>query len=511
MKKTTAYIRIMAILLCLMMTMVMVASCGGKTNPPDTTGSGTGDNAATTAPSEDDDKTQVDYRTLLPEGKYDWAEVNVLCMDSREATLTYDDEASANVFQKAIMTRNTSIEERFEVELKFSAKSGGMETFNGFVTKDAMSGTASFDIVMPDYYYKLETTGYFVNLCKYDYILNFDNEYWVSGWNDKATINNTMFSAVGFLNNDIMSSCEVVYCNEYVALDLGIQGQVYEAVKNKTWTLETMMSMMEMYSNDTTGDGWGPEDIYGLTYNLWSGRAILAGCGLKLVSIDGDNISFSIVNETNLKIFDKVKTFLTGTNYSYYGGGAGVYDGHERGERWVFGQSRALFNVNSFGTAEFWNVNMELNADAYAMYPLPMLDSTQADYITPMMGTAVQMILSNANDVEMSAKILEAWNILSYLDTRPVYYNQMLKSRYSASPQVAEMVDLIISKLDIDFAFINSAHFGYIADAPFDLIDPDNAQGASGKGYASYMGPYSQRMDGYLADYLKAYGVGANE
>lgn len=512
MKKTTAFTRILAILLCLMMATVLFASCGGKTNPPTEPTGTTAGGDATQAPgnSGDDGKVEVDYRTLLPEGTFDWEKLTVLCMDSREEQLAYDDAENANAFQKAIIARNAFMEEKYEIEFDFVAKAGGMETFNAEVTKDALAGTATFDIVMPDYYYKLETSGYFVNLCEYDNILNFENDYWVSGWNDKVIISNTMFSAVGFLNNDILSSCEVVFCNEYVAMDLGIQGQVYDAVKNKTWTLETMMSLMEMNSNDTEGDGWGPEDVYGLTYNLWSGRALLAGCGLKLVTMEDGEISFLITSENNINVFNKVKTFLTGTNYSYYGGGAGVYDTHERGERWIFGGSRALFNVNNFGTANFWNVNMQLNADAYAMYPLPMLDSTQADYITPIMGTAVQMILKNADNIEMSAKIMEAWNILSYLDTRPAYYDQMLKSKYSATPKVAEMVDLIVSKLDISFEFINSAHFGYIADAPFDLIDPNNAAGAAGKGFASHMGPYSQAMDKYLTDYLKAYGVGVS-
>ncbi|MGM9683546.1 MAG: hypothetical protein ACI3XQ_08100, partial [Eubacteriales bacterium] len=452
MKKINKSLRLLSLFLVVLMVSSLIVSCGKGKNEEETTTEGGSGNVSTTESVSGDGETEpIDYRTLMPEADYDGVQVDILYLDGRDEALFCDQE-DKDTFGKEVALRNDYIEDKYNVDLNF-LMARGESGFHSECNAAIMSGDSPYDIVMPDFYYRLETTGYFVNLRDYSSILKFDNPYWVSKWNDNATINGRLYSAVGYMGTDFISACEAIFCNEYVAKDLKLGNQVYEAVKNKTWTLETMLGMMKKNSSDVSGDGvWDTNDNYGLAYNLWGGRALLSGCGLWLSEFNDGMPEFTLVTDKNINVFDTVKAFLCDNEYCYYGGSGTKYDTPSTGDRWVFMNGRALFETMCLSYAK--NLSQQWNAEGYGMYPMPMLDTDQEDYITPLRGSITQMIMLNAEDIEMSATILEAFNILSYTDLRTVYLDDMLKSRYSGSPQIAEMVDLIVDKVNVDFAYI---------------------------------------------------------
>lgn len=89
--------------------------------------------------------------------------------------------------------------------------------------------------------------------------------------------------------------------------------------------------------------------------------------------------------------------------------------------------------------------------------------------------------------------------IRRYEDVKPVYYDKGLKLRYSADGDTAKMVDLIVSKINVDFAFINSSNFGAIADKPFDMIVAEN------RNYVSSMKKYVDTFEQNLKNFYDAY------
>lgn len=483
-------------MLALLMTIAVFASCKKDTEDEETTG---GANTTVTTSGGGDD-VEIDYRALLPEAYYDNCDFNVLAVDGRQSMFEYqgDSLADADILAEAIYTRNTYVEDTYGVTFSFTWPKSRAE-YNSAVAAAVASGDCEYDLVLPDYYYGVETTGYLQNLKQFE-VLRFENPYWAAGWNDKAELNGIMYSAVGYYNLDLMSSAMAIFCNEYVAKDLKISEDIFNTVKSGNWTLETMKEYMKQYTEDYGNDGvYDFNDTYGLGYNLWSGRAFLAACGLELARFENGTVTFQITSQTNSDIFDAVNEFLTSDNLSYYGGRSGwdAFDG-DKGDRKVFEAGRALFEAYTVN----YGSTVGQKFEQFSIYPMPKLNEDQKSFITPLLGSCVQGILKGAKNPEMSATILETLNILSYLDVRPVYYDKILKTRFQNSAEKAEIMDVIISSVKVNFEFINTAYFSSIADKPFDALDPKKETELGGKGYFSAMGPVEKAAKIQLENFL---------
>lgn len=436
----------------------------------------------------------ISYRDLLPVAQYDEADVNILVMTGRSWQYGLDD-AATDACSKEIISRNSRIEERYHVYLNYIPTDKGWGGFHEQCRNDLYSERAAFDITSPDYYYQCETSGYFADLATFD-VIRLGNPYWVDGWNRSSTVNGKIFTALSYLTLDAISSAQVLFMNNYFAEDLLIDvAALKQSVYNGSWTLDDMLTYMRLASVDN-GDGeWTFEDRYGLSYNLWGGRAMLWSAGLVLSEISEDGtISQTYTASRNVDIFQKLYQFFNSNPYSYYGGGAGSVES-PKGAEALFFANRALFDSNKLGNATLISKNL----DSFSLLPMPKYDETQTDYVISSGGCSVFGIMKTAKNPDMSATILEALSILSYEDVRPVYYEDSLKLRYSTDSDTAKMLDFIMARFQIDFAFINSINFGDPAAKPFDLILDYN------RNYVSEMKKLVDSFEGNLKAFRDAY------
>ncbi|MGM9682429.1 MAG: hypothetical protein ACI3XQ_02400 [Eubacteriales bacterium] len=484
------HVKLLALLMSVLMlaaSVTTLASCKkGDQTTDDTTAS------TTTAPANTDGE-DIDYKTLLPEATFDGADFNILIMGSRAAQFIAD-ECDIDVIKDELVARDKFVEEKYDIYLNIDTEYGGWSAFHQQCQTDLWAGTAQYDIISPDYYYMTETAGYFLNLADYD-VIHFENPYFVDGWNKSATINGKIFTAVSYLTLDPISAARILCINNYFAEDINIDvDEIKKKVYNGEWTLEEMQIYMSMASSDN-GDGiWDFDDKYGLGYNLWGGRAMLWSAGLKLSEINDDGtISQTFVSDRNVDIFQAIYKFFDNA-YCYYGGGANESDG-AKGDIAQFYSGRSLFLTTAMGSLT--KISKEL--DSFSVLPHPKFDTAQDDYITSMTGSVVFGIMKTAKDPVMSATILEALSILNYEDIRPAYYDSGLKLRYSSDPDTAKMIDLIMSKIEVDFAFINSSNFDGIADIPFNLIADEN------RNYVSGMNKYVNAFEQNLENFYDAY------
>lgn len=479
-------------ILCLMLAIITVAlplfSCS-KDKQDETEESVTTNNAANGGEDE------VDYRAMLPEGSFDGAEVNIYCLDAREDMFHNidGDYNSGSIYDKSVFARNVEIEEKYDVVIEVYAKANKKEEFITMCSTSNLSGVCDYDIIETERFFSLEKDGYLRNLRDFS-VLKFDNPYWVQGYNDKTTVNGKTYAAVGYMNRCIISSAEVIFANYYLETDNKIRDEIYESVGDKTWTLEKMSQYMKMTTQNIDGGEMDINDSYGLSYNLHAGRSFLLSAGMVLLSVDGNGkVTNNVTSTRNINIFDEVKKVLVTNQNAYYYNARFLETDLAPGN--VFIGGRSLFHAESFDFVQY-------AADKYAkfdIYPMPMYEEG-GEYITSLKECTASAIHVNAKNPEMSATIIEAMNILSYLDVMPVYYDKMLKGRYSSDGEVADMVDLIVNAVNVDFAFVQTDYFDRIADKPFDLA-------IENKGYASGMATFDKLFSGYAEDFYKAYGL----
>ena len=483
-----AYGKRLALLMGLLLAASGLFACGKGQTPA----------AGTTEASEEvttgGDTQPISYRELLPVADYEEADVNILVMSGRSWQYIAEDTA-ADACARELISRNHQVEEHYHVYLNYTPTNKGWSGFHEQCRNDLYAEQAAFDITSPDYYYQCETAGYFADLATLDEI-RLENPYWVDGWNRSSTVNGKIFTALSYLTLDAISSAQVLFMNNYFAEDLLIDvAALKQSVYNGSWTLDDMLTHMRLASLDN-GDGeWTFEDRYGLSYNLWGGRAMLWSAGLALSEISEDGtISQTYTASRNVDIFQKPYQFFNSNPYSYYGGGAGSVESPVGAEA-LFFANRALFDTNKLGNATLISKNL----DSFSLLPMPKYDKTQTDYVVSSSGCTVFGIMKTAKNLHMSATILEALSILSYEDVRPVYYEDSLKLHYSGDPDTARMLDFIMARFQIDFAFINSTNFGDPAARPFDLILDYN------RNYVSEMKKLVDSFEGNLKAFRDAY------
>ena len=460
MKKTLRTISLLIALITMLSAMcVSFASCKDKT-----------ENTGETTPPADSTEpvVEINYKDQLPEANYEGADINIYHMNERQEQFILSDEnPDPTAFNEAVVKRNTFVEEKYDVFLNFTCESNPTGEDEKFISVCVQSGAYDYDIMIPDYYWGTEIQGAFVNLldCKQ---LNLDNPYWVSGWNDSATVNDRLYTAVSYLTTDPIGESMVVYYNTRIAYSyLGLD-DLHETVMSGNWTLETMKTMMALNTMEVNNpDNMSFEDSWGLGYNLWGGRALLWGCGLSLAEYKDGEVTFKVREQNNSRVFDAVYSLLHDYEYSYYKGNEYLdYFVALDSDYELFKNERALFYIYSMNQASKLSQTM----GHYGVLPTPKLDSTQKDYITSMLGTVTMGIFKTSKDVDRAATILEALSIVSYEDVIPVYYDDMLKFRYQTDPKAAEMLDFIRDKLSVDFLFVNEKSFDHISNVPFDLI-----------------------------------------
>lgn len=490
-------IKKLALLLAMLMLTSVLAgtltSCKKNQEDDETSDSDT----VTTSGTSGSDAVDVDWREYLPTADFDGADVNIVIEGNEKGNWYLDeDEVAGNVYQEEVAKRNAYIENTYNVYLNFTHENGDWAGFHQVCQTNLWADTSDFDIIAPRYYYTCDTAGYFLNLNGIETV-NLENPYWFPGWTKNATINGITYLAASYIVPSPVANTVVLFMNNYYAEDLQIDiDDLKQTVYDGDWTLEEMTLLMRAATSDNGDHEWDFNDKYGLAYSVWGGRAMLVASGFRLTSTASDgSIEWHIDSENNVNVFQTLYKFFNNDVLAYYGG-SGTESTSAEGDVNLFTSGRALFWAHSMGQASL----VAKKLDSFSILPLPKYDNkTQEDYIATSLGTNVVGIMKNAKNPEMSGTILEAMSILSYVDVTPVYYEEMLKVRYQSDPDAAKMIDFINSKVDIDFAFINSNNIGTVAEKPFDMIVDYN------RNYVSGMRDIIDKLDSYMEVFYEAY------
>ena len=301
----------------------------------------------------------------------------------------------------------------------------------------------------------------------YSDIIQFDNPYWLSGWNDQATINGKLYNPASVNAGNLGDKLTVTYVNDFKARSLEITDDMYQLVRDQKWTLEQMKQYIRIAASDKNQDAsytLDSNDEFGLIYNLFSGRGFVAGVGIKLGYMEEENLVIDLTSGTDA--FQDLYLFLHGEGNLYFSGsGGGAIAEEAAAARNAFCVGRALFLADRLMQSEQLGSSM----DSYSVLPMPKRNEAQEDYISYYTGIQTTQIMTNSQKDRMAATILEAMAIYSYSKIRPVYYENQLKVRYQSDATAAEMIDLIENSAVIDPLFIFGGKFN-VVDSPFNYI-----------------------------------------
>lgn len=449
MKKLISGLLVVAILSAMFISCSEVDS--GKNNMNDSTTSNSNDIIEV-------DTAETTLSHNLPEVNYEEATFTMLVRSTRVTDFN-SEEYTGEVLNDAVYDRNALVSTEFGVEFSFVEHEDNSSSFNNVISQSVLSGDGAYDIIAPDYWWRSEVNGWFLNLNNLPY-LDFTQPWWCVGWNEGMEIADVLIGAVGWYTLDMISNMIAVFFNKPLYESYGHE-DLYDLVRSKNWTFDTMNQYGIAATSDLNGDGvYDLNDQLGTLSALHAGRGLLWSSGLTLSerAVDGSLVP-TLTTEKNYEIFQKVLSFYE-SDSNYYSTSAALPQ--------AFASNKSLFVLAAIrGTG---NALRDMDSD-FGIVPYPLFNENQKEYISFNLGTSYFAIPITANDSEMSSIILEALNYYSYLSVRPIFYDTVLKAKVSRDTDTHEMLDLVIETCKVDPFFIFGSNLSGVADKPFSLIE----------------------------------------
>lgn len=383
----------------------------------------------------------------------------------------------------AIVDRNTAVEKEIGVtiELKKVVAMGGLSSV---LTTNLSTGIHEYDIVSGYQYFDVgltigESSGNFLNyetLSEEENHIHLDQPYWDKYLYDSMTYQECAFWVTGDLSQSWVGSVSVSFVNktmwdkyaDTIATLAPAHGvsDLYEIVDKGYWTMDLIIEISKaIYSDDNDNDKIDLGDTVGYASYSPSLNTTMTD-----VLAAGAKITFSTMQDGVPAItFKNSRTNLfANTMYKLYTSSkALLMEWQDKYIVELFAEGKILMTPNWLTRAE---TDLSEMTDTYLVLPPPLL--IEGEKYSTQYGDSVSQYgipyttRDIADKVDVATATLETMAFYSKKLITPVYYDQMLKGRYTHidadSQKQAELIDLIRDSKYTDFAMIWSNKLGNV-------------------------------------------------
>lgn len=426
----------------LVLTTLLITSCGSASERQ----SPVSDTTEMTTPAE------TDYQYEYPKLDMNGADFTMLNSTTTWGFYTdiHFDEATGDNLDDAVYKRNTSIEERFNVN--FVVEEDDIDTTYKLVNTAVMAGDDQYKVAFLrcDQLSAMITDKYFYDLNQIPE-LRLDEVWWDQNVLDVARIGKddvTYFAATDFTLMGFDGTI-CTFINENMMDDLNAE-MPYELVKQGKWTLDEMQKLMmigaslngdESFTWDANGSA-----VYGLTSWGTCVHALLFGAGARYTerSVNGlPTITFE--NERFYNVCEKIGKMLSVEGEWLLLNTNQDPDHYEM----AFKRGRAFMTVAELKASSKFR-DMEYT---FGIVPMPKYDEEQTEYSTYRAPVNPVMCIPVTNvSPKETAIIMDALTYLSYRDVLPVYYDISVSQKGLRNDESIEMLEIIRDTRYFDIA-----------------------------------------------------------
>ena len=455
--------KLLAIVLCLLITAACFAACGSNDNESKEEPASGGQSAVSAEesaePVSEEDPVQkiLDNPDIYKGSEYEGRTFKILTFgvgDSPLSEFVYNEdtteEAMPETVNLAIKARNDKVMDLLGVTV----------TEEYYKAADRFGGTSIRKVneiindANPDYQ--------LLSICLYDcgtlatgnylwdlYSLqnfNPENPWWEQYFNETVTIANQLYFTIGDVGINNKGSTPCVFYNTRLIGDLGLDDPI-QLAKNGSWTIDKALE----YSRSVPHDEDPPDVAYLKTFG-WSGQnddmyAMLYGSGTRILSPDPDGFpQLSINNETAINTVGKVLALMGDSSY------VSGNDLFHKAQwpmvllRQAFEEGRCLFYSGGIDNAIEFNMD-----DVFGILPVPKYNESQEQYYSLIntWTTNAYCIAANLDKTgaEFAGAVLDVMGFYSwskYPDSLAFnYYEKMLKNQKLSREESEAMLDLI--------------------------------------------------------------------
>ena len=402
--------------------------------------------------AETKELTELEKRKFLkdslPETTFGGKEFRITTRENWSRTEVYTEEQNGEILNDALFERNRTVEERFDV--KIVPLDVNPDNHLSVIRSSVQSGENDFELINSLCYQTgtLVTEGMLYNLLELPHT-DFSQPWWINGINDNYRIGDGIFVAVGDMCVSTLTLTYAFYYNRTLGAnwDFDFETDIYNKVKDGTWTIDYVTEMVHDVYSDVNGDSQRDTgDIYGFTAESATNLDVYPfAFNIHMIEKNADGMPEIIFNSPKtIEAVEKVSRL--------YWDGVGSYIAtQDYGESTVlFRNCKALFSTIPLSAA--FNTLRDM-ADEYTILPYPKYEEAQEKYMTGTMDQhSVLSVPCTITDPEFVSVIMEAINLESYKTLFPTYYEEALQNKYARDEYTIEMLDILMQGRNFDFA-----------------------------------------------------------
>ena len=399
--------------------------------------------------SETEEETEASVFAGIEEKKFDGRDFNFLYRTTEEYQF-YAEEYTGDAINDAVHDRNLLVERTFDtkiVGIPIEGDWGQKDSYLNSMKKSIQANDGAYDLI--DGYAAViggaYADGLMMNLHDVSN-LRPTSTWWSQLAVNELTVNGKLFGIPGDLSLNLWKNIHVMFFNKTVLENNGLE-KPYDMVKNGKWTYDKYLEMNVGVARDLDGNGEvSLEDSFGSIYydDLSFDNFHNAFDYSYTVKNDDGSISLDLDEQIMVDTYEKIRSLAYENPDVYYNKGGKV-----EGTIDVFTQNRALFFASVLGDAEKMR---DMNSD-FGIIPFPKLSEAQEQYKTTSRDNrSMFCIPTDVKDADFAGLITEALCVASNRGVVPVYYDTVLKGKVARDSESAEMLDIIRSGLNFDFA-----------------------------------------------------------
>ena len=419
--------RSLALLLIAVMTLSAVACATG--NETDETLDPNGTNAET--------NSETEYVPDIAVKNYD-CDFNFVASGSsvpRDVIAIEDiEDTDAGDLENAVYERGIKLKDHLGVTLVYQ-DAGDWIAYAANVSKTVQAGDDAYQMVLTHVYQgvtDLITSNALYDIGELDSV-NLEAPYWATELMEEVKVNDKYL--IGY-NDFCLADVKLIVFSKDLMDQYNLTAP-YDAVINKTWTLDQMIGMASTVSADT-GDGkWDKKDTYGISGWGWVPLiSFVTSSDMKIVDRDETDY-FKLAYENNsekmISLIDKIMAMYQ-ADYSFFWKSTdqGVADKMVK-----FSDGKTLFQLSDNKSL----VPLREEDIRFGILPYPLWDEHQTEYKS-LNWNGIFGVPGAIKNKEMVGDVLELMGYYT-ADVKTAYYEKLLGSKLAESPEDAEMLDII--------------------------------------------------------------------
>ena len=344
------------------------------------------------------------------------------------------EDTDAGDLENAVYERGIKLKDHLGVTLVYQ-DAGDWIAYAANVSKTVQAGDDAYQMVLTHVYQgvtDLITSNALYDIGELDSV-NLEAPYWATELMEEVKVNDKYL--IGY-NDFCLADVKLIVFSKDLMDQYNLTAP-YDAVINKTWTLDQMIGMASTVSADN-GDGkWDNQDTYGISGWGWVPLiSFVTSSDMKIVDRDETDY-FKLAYENNsekmISLIDKIMGMYQ-ADYSFFWKSTdqGVADKMVK-----FSDGKTLFQLSDNKSL----VPLREEDIRFGILPYPLWDEHQTEYKS-LNWNGIFGVPGAIKNKEMVGDVLELMGYYT-ADVKTAYYEKLLGSKLAESPEDAEMLDII--------------------------------------------------------------------